>query len=436
LYNRECYDGIIEAINGKERILIKGTPGIGKTLFLQRYLVHLVQKASQRALETPFPSIVYAMSVASKTVFYNLHPNSDVSLAEKTCYPDYYLSDSIDSDQAQGKVHLEVASIKDKNYNKFKKRVDECLHGLDINMPVWSFEELMNVRGDVISEAEATFHYAVVGGSARNFLVNFPSGNVISSVVADSLHWIFDGIRYPKEFKSVFDGYCRLISRDLGNTSAMEVFNSLMRHNTNGDCHWASKAMEIIATNIKNHKEATTFIELKAILESCDMGTMFENLAHKKFTRPGFVGSAIPLYQKCARNVDREVKEVLLGFPVMVVLNAKEIHLLEERYYGLPAVHNFPLIDAVIQPNILLQMTASPKSHHGEVGKLEFIREQLSEKDPSKHMMIFVVPKSSLNIFQYNKKLSSIPQYLMEGEIERETETNARREMTINVSGS
>jgi len=83
-------------------------------------------------------------------------------------------------------------------------------------MPVWSFEELMNVRGDVISEAEATFHYAVVGGSARNFLVNFPSGNVISSVVADSLHWIFDGIRYPKEFKSVFDGYCRLISRDLG----------------------------------------------------------------------------------------------------------------------------------------------------------------------------------------------------------------------------
>lgn len=31
-------------------------------------------------------------------------------------------------------------------------------------------------------------------------------------------------------------------------------------------------------------------------------------------------------------------------------------------------------------------------------------------------MMIFVVPKSSLNTFQYNKKLSSIPQYLMVGE--------------------
>mmetsp|Transcript_11526 Transcript_11526/g.15871 ORF Transcript_11526/g.15871 Transcript_11526/m.15871 type:complete len:158 (+) Transcript_11526:41-514(+) len=123
-----------------------------------------------------------------------------------------------------------------------------------------------------------------------------------------------------------------------------------MRHNTNGESLWASKAMEMIATNIKNNNEATISIELKAMLVNCGMGTLFENLTHKKLSRPGFVGSAMPLYHKNAINTDNEAKEVTLGFPVMVILNTSDIHLLPEKYYGLPAVHDFPLIDAVVQP--------------------------------------------------------------------------------------
>mmetsp|Transcript_11526 Transcript_11526/g.15872 ORF Transcript_11526/g.15872 Transcript_11526/m.15872 type:complete len:91 (+) Transcript_11526:511-783(+) len=58
-------------------------------------------------------------------------------------------------------------------------------------------------------------------------------------------------------------------------------------------------------------------------------------------------------------------------------------------------------------------MTVTPKKHHKNVHKLGEIRQQLIENDPSKHMMIFVVPKSRLKTFQYNKKLSSISQYVM-----------------------
>lgn len=35
-------------------------------------------------------------------------------------------------------------------------------------MPLFSFEELVSIRGDV-SEKEATFRYEVFGSSARNF---------------------------------------------------------------------------------------------------------------------------------------------------------------------------------------------------------------------------------------------------------------------------
>mmetsp|Transcript_33997 Transcript_33997/g.63508 ORF Transcript_33997/g.63508 Transcript_33997/m.63508 type:complete len:116 (+) Transcript_33997:60-407(+) len=35
-YNRECYDNICKSMESKRVFLVKGTPGIGKTMFLQR----------------------------------------------------------------------------------------------------------------------------------------------------------------------------------------------------------------------------------------------------------------------------------------------------------------------------------------------------------------------------------------------------------------
>ena len=44
-YNRPCYDDFISLLSDKNRVLIKRTSGIGKTLFLQRVLIHLVRSA-------------------------------------------------------------------------------------------------------------------------------------------------------------------------------------------------------------------------------------------------------------------------------------------------------------------------------------------------------------------------------------------------------
>jgi hypothetical protein len=66
----EYYDDILEVMNGTH--YNKKNARYWEDFIFQRYLLHLVQKVSQQALETPFPSIIYAMSVAFKTVFYNL----------------------------------------------------------------------------------------------------------------------------------------------------------------------------------------------------------------------------------------------------------------------------------------------------------------------------------------------------------------------------
>jgi hypothetical protein len=94
--------------------------------------------------------------------------------------------------------------------------------------------------------------------------------------------------------------------------------------------------------------------------------------------------------------------------PVLHLRNIDDIGFLLPGKYGLPITSNFPLVDAIIQPNMLLQMTVSAQKHRGaDMGKLSAIRDQLMEKDVS------VVPRKSLKTFQYQEDLDDISQYLL-----------------------
>jgi hypothetical protein len=100
--------------------------------------------------------------------------------------------------------------------------------------------------------------------------------------------------------------------------------------------------------------------------------------------------------------------------PVLHLRNIDDIGFLLPGKYGRSITSNFPLVDVIIQPNMLLQMPVSAQKHRGTaVGKLSTIRDQLLEKDRSKHMMIFVVPRKSLKTFQYQEDLDDISQYLL-----------------------
>ena len=54
IYNRPCYDDMIASTSSVKRMLIIGTPGIGKTVFLQVFLVFLAERA--RAAGQPPPA--------------------------------------------------------------------------------------------------------------------------------------------------------------------------------------------------------------------------------------------------------------------------------------------------------------------------------------------------------------------------------------------
>lgn len=419
LYNREVYDKLLIDMEGKHLVLVKGTPGIGKTTFLERVLVHIVENC--RAESKDIPSIVLAVREKGAVKEYWLNSDGTVEEFELRVHrrgPDIYLSDSVDSDSVQGFVlHLEVASSRDSNYNQFVKHVQVSKAGLDTYMGLFSFEELCEIRGNM-TEEEVRFRYTIVGGSARNFKAAFPTDITVLGFVEEVLEWIVRDTDWMATFEEAFVGYCRFISERL-NKSGLEgfhVMNSLLRHNVGGKSEWASKTMEIIGAEILKHREVTLSGELEGLLRAGGMGNFFESLMHRKVTRHDYKCIVKPLYKSHARGVARDGVDIKINYPVALVRSVEDIGNLGLGRYGLPIFENFPLVDAIVQPDTLIQYTVSPNSHKGAVAQLVTIRQHLLEKDSEKHKMIFVVPAANLRTFKWQKSLGGIAQYVASDE--------------------
>lgn len=141
-YNRECYDTIQNNIANMSAVLVKGTPGIGKTMFLQRVLVDIVEAA--RAAGKALPTIDYVRYEINIAVQYRLHSDGTVSFGNRNSV-DYCLSDSVDLETLFGTtLTLLVASVKESNYNTFSKRVAEASRkGIVLHMDLCTLDELM-----------------------------------------------------------------------------------------------------------------------------------------------------------------------------------------------------------------------------------------------------------------------------------------------------
>jgi hypothetical protein len=95
----------------------------------------------------------------------------------------------------------------------------------------------------------------------------------------------------------------------------------------------------------------------------------------------------------------------------MLIRNISDVAELLVGHYGLPTFSNFPLVDAVIQPDTLIQFTVSPEKHKGAVDRLDDIRNQLSASR-DQHRIVFVIPAFNKDSFKYQENLSSIRQYV------------------------
>lgn len=97
--------------------------------------------------------------------------------------------------------------------------------------------------------------------------------------------------------------------------------------------------------------------------------------------------------------------------PVTILREISDIKSLKNKRYGFPVFSNFPLVDAIIQPNTLIQFTISPKTHKGASERIEEIRGEL-KGHRQLHRMVFIVPHTSKNTFRYQKGLGDILQFM------------------------
>ena len=86
--------------------------------------------------------------------------------------------------------------------------------------------------------------------------------------------------------------------------------------------------------------------------------------------------------------------------PRVLIRTVDDIESLLDDQYGLPLFCNFALVDAVIQPNVLLQFTIGKT--HGKASDEEKYAELRSKLRgaPSTHTLIFVLYPDNLEDFQ------------------------------------
>ena len=170
--------------------------------------------------------------------------------------------------------------------------------------------------------------------------------------------------------------------------------------------------MELIAKALTESEDIHIVDSLRQIIGPSGLGSAFEYHAHKKFINEVWV---IKLYEITKNGTSPNISRRRINIQgVKRFWDINNISELTSKEYGLPITSNFPLVDAIIQPNILIQFTTSSTSHRGAVDKLDEIRQNLRGKEGD-HIMIFVVPSGNLRKFKYQPALK-IPQFVMSAE--------------------
>ena len=445
LYNRPCYDKITEELDSLKCVLVKGTPGIGKTLYLQVLLVHLVRRARAKGLA--LPSIHYVRKVMEKVVTLSFLANGsviDITDDKGVPRPDYLLSDSVDINEPSGKIlNLEVASDKVANYNNFEKRIDEAKKsgkGKILTMTLFSFDELLVIEPGM-EVALAEFRYQIFGGSARNFAaISGPDEGGALDYVERIMTVMFDDIKnahYDWWRAVVCQISPKLSQKGADNPTA--VVNSMMLHMLDDGTHkvLASKFMQLLAAEIYESRTGDIIKELETIFGRSGMGNAFESTGHRKLVQSTQPFMLKPLISSSFVKNIPSIEEALFNRPVVRFKSIEDIVGLGDGTYGLPLDISFPAVDAILQPDTLLQFTVSPIRHNGNVTRLPEIRDKLNEKDWTKHRIIFVVPEKNLKAFQYHTNLGDICQFvcLAEPSVMSTEIPNTKKKSTVAKNG-
>jgi hypothetical protein len=376
-------------------------------------LVHLARRA--KADGKDLPSIHYKYRRDGKITTLSLLPDGSVvniSDVLEPPQPDYLLSDSVDLDEASGKVlNLEVASDKETNYNAFRKRVREArVKGNLFVMPVFPFRELRCIQPADMDLQCAAFRHDVYGGSARNFIPQQLLSFDVLPVVDETLTRMFPDVkkRYNDAWKIVAHDVSMQLTGKADDAKRASVSSMMWHMLPGGSKSWASKFMEWLAADIVESRNADIVDELERVIGKAGLGSLFEAVGHRSLLKSTVPFLLKPLFATIPKAMP-EFEEAQFNLSVVRFKTVAEIGNLPNGTYGLPMENNFPVVDAVIQPDTLVQFTTSPEQHEGSLLKLANIRAHLRASS-KEHRIIFVIPLENIKTFRYHPKLEGIRQ--------------------------
>lgn len=411
---RDCYVALADILldDVTKISLVLGIKGIGNTVFLNYLIVRIIEK--YRAAMEPIPDIVYTWKPDEiKRVRFSA--DGRVSMMSTSSEAPYYLSDSVDiADSSLGtKLLIEVASNDANNYRKFCDRLVEGGKGaFSYYMPAWSFQELLiaNPISDTFTMSEAEFLFATFGGCVRYFMPCGREPEVVDDYIQRNAEWFFGHemkSSYPFVWKWALDAIRQRInkikvSEATPNAADLVALSSLFldpyirdpdtKHLFVG---YTSAFMKFLAGCLKEDSEVSLWNTIKGLFGASGEGVAFESLGHKTLVATEEPFTAVDLYNKSNKTFSKSFYQM----PRVLFHTVNDIKDLQDDQYGLPLSPYFALVDAVIQPNILLQFTVA--GTHGKASdedKYQDLRAQLrGAKDT--HKLIFVLKPGHLKKF-------------------------------------
>ena len=172
---RECYNVIIRTISEEKytNVLLRGTPGIGKSFFLFFYVYFLVKSNVNRKSVI---AVAYLHMETRRTIYLSVENGHATVSDSYTSTPNYYFSDSVDIETSKASTCLTVlfASMDDIHFKTFEKVLQQpTSNSGDMYMPLVPTHELVKMSvSESMSESTVQFRRDIYGGSARNCLDN------------------------------------------------------------------------------------------------------------------------------------------------------------------------------------------------------------------------------------------------------------------------
>ena len=430
LFVRKCYHELYAVVTKPPtkpiqsiRILLTGTPGIGKSTFLIYFVIRYLYESTRDPNSNQ--DVLIFQPAQLENTFYAF---AGQNIVRKGTYSDFeaffflpttwYLVDwkpkpRPQSMPARTLFALSPNSIRDEEFSDFEKVVHKSFC-----MPVWTYDELERCRLRVfpeLSDRSLKYIYTRVGGVPRSCL-EAPTGELRYGGDENEAHT--SGLRRLEDaFNEIKDPLNVLRAQEEGSDFVKvsgrllhKVPNSEKPYRDGGHRVWASAYVIDRFVDKMNAKSA--FNMNREVMEGLarnerdgTLGKVFEcYVRHLFFTAGGLELKKRRLYEGDERGDEQcvTIPEKLEHKPFSGMIDFS-IPEGDTGTIWTPGP-NFPSVDMILTPRSLFQITISPKNHPVKQEPLRKILEKLPAKDNIS--LYFVVPERHFEGFIFQNYIT------------------------------